>query len=152
MPYTYEHPHFALTVDAILLAENEQGLHVLLIQRKNPPYQHDWAFPGGFVDIDEEIEAAAYRELEEETGINSVKLTRLDVFDRVDRDPRERVVTVAYYGYVSMEGLQIKAKDDARAVKWFNLEQLPSLAFDHAHILASLLKNQQKSAPQSLKA
>ena len=140
MPHTYEYPHFALTVDAILLAENKQGLQILLIQRKNSPFKGEWAFPGGYVGIDEALDAAVHRELEEETTVAGINLERFDVFDAVDRDPRERTVSVAYFGFVKIEEVLIKAADDAKDVKWFSISALPELAFDHAHILSALLK------------
>jgi len=139
MPYTYEYPHFALTVDAILLNNSDQGLKVLLIRRARDPFKDCWAFPGGYVDIDELTENAVYRELSEETNVSNVKLKRFDVFDAIDRDPRERTVSVAYYDIINSLEDSIKAGDDAKEAKWFSVNDLPKLAFDHAIILEKLL-------------
>lgn len=141
MPYTYEYPHFALTVDAILLNNSDQGLKVLLIRRARDPFKDCWAFPGGFVDIDELIENAVHRELAEETNVSNVKLKRFDVFDAIDRDPRERTISVAYYGIINSPEDSIKAGDDAKEAKWFSVSDLPKLAFDHAFILEKLLNS-----------
>jgi len=134
MPYSYQYPHFALTVDALVFVKKEDVWEILLIQRKSPPFQDQWALPGGYVDIDETTEKAAYRELEEETGISGIKLNRLDVFDAIDRDPRERTVSVAYFG-VTEDILQAKASDDAKNARWFPINELPELAFDHQEII-----------------
>lgn len=140
MPYTYQHPRPALSVDAVVLGFDAGSLKALLIQRSNPPFQGQWAFPGGFVEMDETTDQAVLRELEEETGIKGVPLTQLHTFSAVDRDPRERVVSVAYYGFADPSTLQIKAASDANAAEWFPTCDLPELAFDHAEILQVALK------------
>ena len=98
--YTYKYPHPAVTADCLVFAHTENGLYLLLIQRKHDPCKNMWAFPGGFMNIDETTEDAARRELEEETGLKVKGLHRVNVFDAVGRDPRERVITVAYYTIV----------------------------------------------------
>ncbi|MDP1879983.1 MAG: NUDIX hydrolase [Parachlamydiaceae bacterium] len=139
MPYTYEYPHFALTVDAILLNNADQSIKVLLIRRAKDPFKDCWAFPGGYVDIDEIVEDAVHRELAEETNVSNVALKRFDIFDAIDRDPRERTVSVAYYGFINDSVDSIRAGDDAKEAMWFSVNDLPKLAFDHAIILEKLL-------------
>ena len=113
MAFTYDHPHFALTVDAVLFSKSDAGLNVLLIRRSKEPFKDCWAFPGGYVNIDEVIDTAVNRELKEETNISNVSLKRFDIFDAIDRDPRERTVSVAYYGFIDGSNVPIKAGDDA---------------------------------------
>jgi 8-oxo-dGTP diphosphatase len=133
--YQYEHPHPAVTVDIVLFAVRDETLKVLLIERGREPYRGRWALPGGFVEIDEGLEEAAVRELREETGIGDIWLTQLHAFGRPDRDPRERVISVAYYGMIPFERSHARAATDARAVRWLGLHELPALAFDHTEIL-----------------
>ena len=135
MPYTYEHPKPALTVDCVVFGyDDEQELKVMLIQRDIPPFQGEWALPGGFVHLDESLEAAAIRELKEETGIEDVFLEQLYTFGDVERDPREHVVTVAYYALINLREQTIKATADARDAAWFSVSTIPKLAFDHQKI------------------
>ncbi|MEI7727682.1 MAG: NUDIX hydrolase [Bacteroidota bacterium] len=140
MSYTYDYPHFALTVDAVIFFKSDAGLNVLLICRAKEPFKDCWAFPGGYVNIDEVIDNAVYRELKEETNISNVTLKRFDVFDALDRDPRERTVSVVYYGFINDSQVPIKAGDDAKDAKWFPVNKLPELAFDHAIILKKILE------------
>jgi len=140
MAYTYEYPHFALTVDAVLFSKSDEGLNVLLISRAKEPFKDCWVFPGGYVNIDEVIDDAVIRELEEETSISNVPLTRLDIFDAIDRDPRERTVSVVYYGFINDSHVSINAGDDAKDAKWFSVNNLPELAFDHSMILKKILE------------
>ena len=141
MPYTYKYPRPALTVDCVVFGLDRQStLKVMLIQRNIPPYQGNWALPGGFVRIDESLEEAALRELQEETGMERLFLEQLYTFGRVDRDPRERIVTVAYYALVNLSEYSIKAASDASDAAWFAIDALPSLAFDHDRILALALE------------
>ena len=140
MAYTYNHPHFALTVDAVIFSKSDEGLNVLLIRRANEPFKDYWAFPGGYVDIEETIDNAVRRELEEETNIVNVSLIRFDIFDAIDRDPRERTVSVAYYGFINDSNKSIKAGDDAKDAEWFSVNNLPELAFDHSIILKKIMK------------
>jgi 8-oxo-dGTP diphosphatase len=135
MAYTYEHPHLAVTTDVALFTLQEGSLKVLLVRRGNEPYKGAWALPGGFVRPDEDLEACARRELEEETGVAGFYLEQLYTFGAVERDPRERVITVAYYALIPSERLVLKASSDADAAAWFPVTRLPELAFDHAAIL-----------------
>jgi len=140
MSYTYEYPKPSLTVDCVVFGLDEQDtLKVMLIQRNLPPFQGQWALPGGFVRVDETIEGAALRELHEETGIEKVFLEQLYTFGEVERDPRERVVTVAYYALVNLSEHRIEATTDASDAAWFPVTDLPPLAFDHDKIFATAL-------------
>jgi 8-oxo-dGTP diphosphatase len=137
---TYKYPRPALTVDCVVFGFDRQStLKVMLIQRKLTPFQGSWALPGGFVRIDESIEAAALRELQEETGLEKLFLEQLYTFGAVDRDPRERIVTVAYYALVNLEEYAVKAASDASDAAWFPINALPTLAFDHDQILLTAL-------------
>ncbi len=132
---TYERP--SVTVDVVIFSILDEELKVLLIKRKIWPYEGMWAIPGGFVKMDESLETAAYRELAEETGVTSenVYLEQLYTFGQPDRDPRTRVITVAYFALVSADKISAQAADDAEDVAWFSVYRLPPLAFDHADIL-----------------
>lgn len=136
MAYTYEYPRPALTVDCVIFGLDESSkLKVLLIQRALEPFKNDWALPGGFVDMQEDLETAALRELEEETGVKDVFIEQLFTFGAPKRDPRGRVVSVAYYALVNLAEHPIAASSDANKADWFELDQLPKLAFDHESIL-----------------
>lgn len=134
MAHSYEHPRPALTVDCVVFGLDEE-LQVLLIRRGLEPFVGKWALPGGFVHVDESLEQAALRELEEETGLRKLYLEQLYTFGAVDRDPRERVVTVAYYALVKLSEHKVRAATDAADAAWFALTDLPELAFDHEEIL-----------------
>jgi 8-oxo-dGTP diphosphatase len=140
MSYTYRYARPALTVDIVVFALDANGLQVMLIQRNGKPFEGDWAIPGGFVEVDETLDAAAARELEEETGLRDIFLEQLYTFSDVNRDPRERVVTVAYYALVNLAGHSVRAASDARNAAWFSVNELPKLAFDHDKILRVALK------------
>ncbi len=140
MPYTYQYPRPALTVDCVVFGLDETELKVLLIERRLPPFQGCWALPGGFVELEESLEAAALRELQEETGIEQVFLEQLYTFGAVDRDPRERIVSVAYYALVNLSEHQVQAASDARQAEWFAVAHIPSLAFDHDQVLTRALE------------
>jgi 8-oxo-dGTP diphosphatase len=135
MTHTYEHPHPAVTTDVVIFTLSADALNVLLVRRANPPFQNQWALPGGFVEIGEDLEVCALRELREETGVTGVFLEQLYTFGAPQRDPRERVITVAYYALVPMDRLHLRAASDAREVAWFRCDGLPMLAFDHADIV-----------------
>ena len=135
MTYAYEYPRAALTVDCVVFGLDENDLKVLLIQRKLVPFQHAWALPGGFVRVDETLDQAAQRELQEEAGVTEVYLEQLYTFGDLDRDPRERIVTVAYYALAKLSDHRIRAATDAMGVGWFSLDDLPKLAFDHVEIV-----------------
>lgn len=134
--YQYEYPHPSVTADIVIFTIRDRQLKLLLIRRSGEPYRGKWALPGGFVNIDEDLDEAARRELEEETGVTGVYLEQLYTFGKPDRDPRERVITVAYYALIPSDKLQLRAASDAEAVGWFAMDELPDLAFDHAEIVA----------------
>ncbi len=129
----YERP--SVTVDVVMMSLRQRDLQVLLVKRRSWPYEGMWAIPGGFVNMDESLEEAARRELQEETNVQDVYLEQLYTFGDPGRDPRTRVITVVYFALLNSERLQVKAGDDAADVSWFSVYHLPSLAFDHAKIL-----------------
>lgn len=136
MPYTYDYPKPAVTVDCVVFGlDEDEILKIMLIQRDIPPFEGEWALPGGFVRLDETLEQAAIRELREETGIDQIFLEQLYTFGEVHRDPRERVITVAYYALINLSEHTIKATTDARQAAWFAVHQIPKLAFDHQTIV-----------------
>jgi 8-oxo-dGTP diphosphatase len=150
MAFSYEYPRPSLTVDCVIFGLDETDLKVLLIQRGQAPFEGQWALPGGFVHMDETIDEAARRELEEETGVSHVFLEQLYTFGSVKRDPRERVVTVSYYALVKLSDQRIRASTDARNAAWFAVDDLPKLAFDHVGIFdmaLSRLKNKVRDQP-----
>jgi 8-oxo-dGTP diphosphatase len=125
-----------VTTDVVVFTILEGRLSILLVERANPPYQGEWALPGGFLDIDEDLDACAARELEEETGISGVYLEQLYTFGQTHRDPRERVISVTYYALVPQDAITApRAASDASDVGWHAFEDLPALAFDHAQII-----------------
>ncbi len=126
-------PH--VSVDVVIFALRDEDLQVLLVRRKNWPYEGLWAIPGGYVGPDEALEAAAQRKLEEETGLADVFLEQLYTFGWPDRDPRERTITVAYFAAVPATSIVPCTADDAERVRWWSIYDLPPLAFDHADIL-----------------
>jgi len=129
--HSYSYPRPAVTVDAILISKQNS---VLLIERGREPFKGKWALPGGFIDMDEPLETACMRELEEETGIRISELKQFKTFGAVDRDPRHRTISVVFYAFTENE-LIARAGDDAAKVQWFPIGQLPELAFDHQLIL-----------------
>jgi 8-oxo-dGTP diphosphatase len=126
----------SLTVDIVVFGLHDGPLEILLIRRGVPPFEGDWALPGGFVRGHEELHDAARRELAEETGVGDVYLEQLYTFGRTDRDPRGRVVSVAYFALVKLADHNIRATTDAAEARWFSVQEAPPLAFDHADILA----------------
>ncbi|MEL6554711.1 MAG: NUDIX domain-containing protein [Cyanobacteria bacterium J06621_11] len=136
MPYTYDYPHPALTVDCVVFGYAAgSSLQVLLIKRKLPPYVGMWSLPGGFVQMEESVDAAAVRELHEETGVRNVFLEQLYTFGSPQRDPRERVISVAYYALISLQEHPLQAATDASDAQWFEFSNIPELGFDHQEIL-----------------
>jgi len=135
-----DYPRPSVTTDIIIFTLRNGDLQVLLIRRKNPPFRGEWAIPGGFVEIHESLEEAALRELEEETGVRDVYLEQLYTFGDPDRDPRGRTITVAYFALVPATAIQPHAGSDATEARWWSVYDLPTLAFDHADILAYALQ------------
>lgn len=138
--FSYEYPRAALTVDCVVFGFDEAELKVLLIQRALEPFKDKWALPGGFVRVNETLDEAARRELAEEAGLENLFLEQLYSFGTVDRDPRERVVSVAYYALVKLSDHRAKAATDAANAEWFPISKVPKLAFDHGEILATALE------------
>jgi 8-oxo-dGTP diphosphatase len=143
MSFTYEHPRAALTVDCVVFGFDETELKVLLVQRGLAPFKGKWALPGGFVHVDETVDEAARRELSEETGLKNVFLEQLYTFGTLKRDPRERVVSVAYYALVNLAAHPATGATDATDAAWFPAAKPPALAFDHSEILATALERLQ---------
>ncbi|WP_372754739.1 NUDIX domain-containing protein [Labilibaculum sp.] len=141
--YTYQYPRPALTVDCAIFCKCNNKEYVLLIQRANAPFQNKWAFPGGFVDMDEDLEVAAYRELKEETGFSAISLEQFKTYGAVNRDPRGRTVSVVFKGKMQVDELPlVKGDDDAAQAVWQAIDQLPPLAFDHDLIMQEILNQQ----------
>ena len=139
MAYHYEYPRPAVSADIVVLRGTRRKCDVLLIKRRKDPYANSWALPGGFLDMDETIEETAARELKEETNLTARQLQQLKVFSAVRRDPRGRVISVAFLAR-SVEG-QARAGDDAGELQWFAVNELPPLAFDHDRIIALALES-----------
>ena len=138
--YVYDYPRPMVTVDALVFTVREGDLNVLLIRRKHDPWQGMWACPGGFVDLDEPLEQAAARELREETGVTGVPLVQFHAFGAVERDPRGRVITVAYFGAADQRGLAPRGGDDAAEAAWLPVAGLPRLASDHNLVVATAVR------------
>ena len=135
MSYTYEYPRPCVTVDMVVFRKQGDALEVLLIRRKHPPHKDKWAFPGGFINMDETLEEAAERELREETGLTGIHFKQLYTYGDVHRDPRARVITVVYFGMAGNDHSMVKAGDDAKEARWFAADKVPEMAFDHDKIL-----------------
>jgi 8-oxo-dGTP diphosphatase len=141
--YTYRYERPALSVDCVVFGYDEDELKILLIQRDIEPYKNVWALPGGFVRIKETLEEAALRELKEETSVENLYLEQLYSFGALDRDPRERVVTVSYYALVKISEHKAKGGSDASDAQWFSFQKLPKLGFDHKEIIEVAFKRLQ---------
>lgn len=137
--YSYKHPHPSVTTDCVIFGFDGTKLQVLLVERGIDPYKGKWAFPGGFIKMNESCEEGALRELKEETGLTNTYIEQFHTFSEPNRDPRERVITVAYYALVRIQ--DVKAGDDATKAEWFALDKVPQLAFDHDRILRTALKH-----------
>lgn len=140
MSFTYQHERPAVTVDCVVFGLDEDDLKVLLIQRAQDPFKDCWALPGGFARVGESLEETARRELEEETGLTRVFLEQLYTFSDPKRDPREHVVSIAYYALVNLSEHQVQASTDASNAAWFSIDDIPRLAFDHDLILETAHK------------
>lgn len=137
MNYTYKYARPAVTADCVVFGLDEEDLKILLIQRGLDPFKGQWALPGGFAVVGESLEDTARRELQEETGLKNVFLEQLYTFSNPNRDPREHVMTVAYYALVNMSEHRVHASTDASNAAWFCIDDIPQLAFDHAEILTT---------------
>jgi 8-oxo-dGTP diphosphatase len=140
MKYQYEFARPALAVDIVVFGYENNELFLLLIERGIDPFKGSWALPGGFLRGDETLKAAAVRELSEEAGVNDLYLEQLYTFDEVERDPRERVISVGYLALVKPSGHELRATTDAVSAKWFSVSKLPDLAFDHQKIVELALQ------------
>ena len=131
--YSYDYPHPAVTTDCVIFGFDGSDLKVLLIERGIEPFKGKWALPGGFLKMDETAQEGALRELEEETGMNNAYIRQFHTFTEPGRDPRERVITIAHYALVRLQ--EVKGGDDAAQARWFTMDEIPPLAFDHDRIL-----------------
>ena len=133
MEYTYKYPRPAVTADCVVMTRETEP-KVLLIQRGEEPFKEAWAFPGGFMNMDETTEQCAIREMEEETGLRLSDVHQIGAYSKVDRDPRGRTITVAYLAIID-EPITVTGQDDAAKAEWWPLSELPHLAFDHYDIM-----------------
>ena len=146
MVYTYDYPRPAVTVDCVVFGLDETAfLQVLLIQRRSPPFAGQWALPGGFVRSEEALEQAALRELQEETNVTDLFLEQLKAYGHPHRDPRGHTVTVAFYALVNLWNYEIKAATDAKQARWWPMERMPDMAFDHKMIVQDALSTLRNS-------
>ena len=140
MSFTYKYPRPCVTTDNLIFRKIDGNWHLLLIERGNEPFKGCWALPGGFLEMEEDLDTCAARELQEETGMTGIELHQLYAFGAPNRDPRHRTISVAYWGVDNSER-QAVGSDDAAEARWFALDKLPSLAFDHEQILQKALSN-----------
>lgn len=140
MSFTYKYPRPCVTTDCLIFRKINGKWHLLLIERGNEPFKGCWALPGGFLEMEEDLDTCAARELQEETGLTGIELHQLYAFGAPNRDPRHRTISVAYWGVDNSEQHAV-GSDDAAMAQWFALEKLPSLAFDHEQILQNALSN-----------
>ena len=140
---TYKYPRPSVTVDAVVFGVDRSGLKLLLIRRAGAPFKGDWALPGGFVQMNESLDAAALRELKEETGMRPSYLEQLYTFGEPKRDPRGRVISVAYFALVKLSEHQVRAASDAADAQWFAVDELPHLAFDHRDVVSLAVRRLQ---------
>ena len=137
-PYQYKYEHPAVTTDCVIFTYEDWKLKVLLVKRGGEPYKGEWALPGGFLRSDETAREGALRELREETALEASAIGELGVFSAPDRDPRERVITIAFYALVKPS--EVEGGDDADEAAWFSIDELPQLAFDHSDIINAALE------------
>ncbi len=140
MPHTYRYPRPMVAADSVVVRGAGRGREVLLVRRGRAPFEGEWALPGGFVEMDEDLPDAARRELREETGLEVKELVELGAFGRPGRDPRGRVISIVYIAEVSRRASAPVAGDDAADARWWNLSALPELAFDHAEVIEAALR------------
>jgi 8-oxo-dGTP diphosphatase len=143
MPFTYDYPRPMVTVDAVIFRKKGTSNEVLLIKRGHYPYEGMWALPGGFVDMEETLEEAIIRELEEETGLKGVELTQLHAYSEIHRDPRGRNISITFYGATGFHNSEVYGGDDAADARWFPVDQMPELAFDHRKVIERALRKLQ---------
>lgn len=148
MEYTYKYPRPAVTADCVVMTKDTVP-QVLFIQRGIDPFKGCWAFPGGFMNMDETTEECAIRELEEETGLRLSKVQQIGTYSKVDRDPRGRTITVAYLAIID-EPIAVTGQDDAAKAEWFPIDALPPLAFDHEDIIRDAIRSYKKLLSQGL--
>lgn len=140
MSFTYKYPRPCVTTDCLIFKKIDSVWNLLLIERGNEPFKGCWALPGGFLEMVEDLETCAARELQEETGLTGISLHQLYAFGAPDRDPRHRTISIAFWGFDDTDQ-QAKGNDDAAKAQWFALDQLPQLAFDHEIIIHKALSN-----------
>lgn len=138
-PYCYDYPRPAVAADTAVFALRNEKLSVLLVRRKNDPFRAKWALPGGFLEEHETLDDCARRELREETGLDAGRIRHFANFSALDRDPRTRVISIAYFAFIASEPADFRAGSDASAAMWFETGDLPDLAFDHAIIIDSAI-------------
>ncbi len=139
MKYSYDYPRPAVCVDAIIYCKTDNT--ILLIERKNEPYKNNWALPGGFVDENEDLIDAVNRELCEETFVKNISLQQFKTYGKPGRDPRGHVISVVFFGICHIKP-PIKSGDDAKNARWFKLDNLPKLAFDHNEIISEFIRTE----------
>lgn len=142
LKYHYKYPHPSVTTDCVIFGFDGTNLKVLFVERGIEPYKGRWALPGGFMRMDESAEEGALRELKEDTGLEGAYIKQFGTFTAPNRDPRERVITIAFYALVKLQ--EVKGADDAADARWFDLDKVPSLAFDHDMILRTALNELRK--------
>lgn len=130
--------NIAVTVDSVIFKEVRNGYELLLVRRKNDPFKNQWSLPGGFLELDEDLETGALRELKEETGLSMEKLQQVGAFGALERDPRGRTISVAFAGKINNPS-EVKGGDDAEDAQWFSINDIPELAFDHAEIIKAAI-------------
>lgn len=143
--YCYKYPHPSVTTDCVIFGFDGNSIQILLIERGSEPFKGEWAFPGGFLNPDETAEDGAIRELKEETGLSKISIEQLHTYTDPYRDPRERVITIAFYSLIHIQ--EVKCGDDAAKAKWFPLDNIPKLAFDHETILNDAIKRLREKLP-----
>jgi 8-oxo-dGTP diphosphatase len=140
MSYCYDYPRAAVTVDALIFRNVNRGIEVLLIRRGREPFKNMWALPGGFIEMDETLEEAILRELQEETGLTGIELKQFHTFSSVKRDPRHRTISTVFWGLLTNNSIKVVAGDDAEESGWFSITDLPLLAFDHDEVISLAIK------------
>ena len=138
--FCYDYPRPNVCMDVVLFGYEEGELYVLLIKRLHDPFKDSWATPGGFLDEGETCEFGAIRELKEETNVEFNNVYQIGAFSEVERDPRSRNISISYFGCCKKKDIEFKAASDAKEVEWFNINNLPDLAFDHANIVSDSIK------------